>query len=335
MISLRYAGDARLVPSLIRLLDSGSGEVVAEAARALRRVEDPRVKPALVQAYERSVVDTVRASIAGALGEHGDRRGADYVRGLLAREDAETVRGALAALDTLGGAEDTDALLPFLEHEDRDVATTAVRTLGRVADGRSLPALMQMHADVHVSAMRATIEDAQRAVLARLDLRGEEPPETEVEVQRKAIERKEGPKTTAGRRFKSFRSYWIGRLWLAIGVFGRGIARLELSANMAPGSAKPLLALAMANYDRGRTAQALAAFRRAVEADRVRIERDPQAARTLVRTFLRRAEEVEKDGRRDIARGLLGEALSLDLRRAPSPLRFELERRLDVLRRAR
>ena len=282
------------------------------------------------------MVDVQRAALAGALGEHGDRRGADYVRSLLTREDSETLRAALAALDTLGGPEDTDALLAFLEHRERDVATASVRCLGRVGDGRALQQLAEMHADVHVSALKGNIEDAQAAVLARIDLRGEEPPETEVAVDRKAIELSEKrPQTTAGRRFKAFRSYLFGRFWLAIGAFQRGIARLELSANLAPGSAKPLVALAMAHYRKGKTAQALAAFRRAVEADRLQIERDSEATETLAQTFLTRAREVEQDGRRDIARGLVGEALSLDLRRATSKTRLALESRLDVLRRAR
>ena len=52
----------------------------------------------------------------------------------------------------------------------------------------------------------------------------------------------------------------------------------------------------------------------------------------LARVFLRRAEEVEKGGRVDIARGLVEEVLTLDLRRVPSELRFELTRRQEQLR---
>ena len=54
--------------------------------------------------------------------------------------------------------------------------------------------------------------------------------------------------------------------------------------------------------------------------------------RALARVFLRRAEEVEKSGRVDIARGLIEEMLALDLRRVPSELRFELTRRQEHLR---
>ena len=46
-----------------------------------------------------------------------------------------------------------------------------------------------------------------------------------------------------------------------------------------------------------------------------------------------RAEQVEREGRDDVARGLVGEVLTLDLRRAPGTVRFELKRKHDVLRR--
>jgi hypothetical protein len=52
----------------------------------------------------------------------------------------------------------------------------------------------------------------------------------------------------------------------------------------------------------------------------------------LAQSFLQRAEVVAGAGRADVARGLLEEALALDLRRAPSNLRYALSHRLDALR---
>ena len=80
-------------------------------------------------------------------------------------------------------------------------------------------------------------------------------------------------------------------------------------------------------------AQALNAFRRALTADRQRVERNPLVVGPVARAYLRRAEEVERDGRHDIARGLVAEALALDLRRAPSEVRFELQRLSESLSR--
>jgi hypothetical protein len=79
-------------------------------------------------------------------------------------------------------------------------------------------------------------------------------------------------------------------------------------------------------------ALALPAFRRAIELDRPRIERNPILVRAMAKSFLHRAEQVEREGRDDIARGLVGEMLTFDLRRAPGAVRFELKRKHDVLR---
>jgi len=80
-------------------------------------------------------------------------------------------------------------------------------------------------------------------------------------------------------------------------------------------------------------ALALPAFRRAIELDRTQIERNPILVRAMAKSFLHRAEQVEREGREDVARGLVGEVLTLDLRRAPGTVRFELRRKHDVLRR--
>jgi hypothetical protein len=79
-------------------------------------------------------------------------------------------------------------------------------------------------------------------------------------------------------------------------------------------------------------AQALALYRRALELSRTRVERNPLIIVHVARCFLRRAEQVERDGRIAIARGLLHEVLTLDLRRVPSSLRFEIGRRHETLR---
>lgn len=57
-----------------------------------------------------------------------------------------------------------------------------------------------------------------------------------------------------------------------------------------------------------------------------RVESNPMIMRGLSRCFLRRAEELVADGKHEIARGLVDEALGLDLMRAPSMIRFELQR---------
>lgn len=330
---IRYAGDPRLVPTLVSLLDSGSAGIVTEAARALRRVEDGRVKVALARTYERTVVDATKAILAGALGEHGDRRGADYVRELLDRDDVEVQMAALEALDTLGGPEDAERITELL-HERR-LQKAAVFTLARIGDGRALKPLAKLALNVNVSAIQAAIEEARATILARMELRGEEVDDAHADdttaIRLSQDERR--PRTSFGAKMKAFRYYLIGQIWIAFGGLKRGVRRLERAADFRPDWGRPWIAIAMTYAHSQRHAKALAAFRRAIETDRRLVERNPLFVRALAQCFLRRAEQLDRDGRRDVARGLLGEALDLDLRRAPSAVRFELQRRSRALQR--
>jgi tetratricopeptide (TPR) repeat protein len=123
----------------------------------------------------------------------------------------------------------------------------------------------------------------------------------------------------------------LGLFWLALGVRGRGVARLEAAAALLPDWPAPVLSVAISYARRMQSAQALANFRRVLTIDRHAIEDNSAAVRALAQAFLRRAEAMEREHRDDIARGLLEEALSIDLRRAPVDLRFALEQRLRTL----
>lgn len=333
LTSLRHAGDARLVPTLLTLLTQGGQELAMEAARALRGTLDPRVRPTLIEQYERSRHDGPKALIAGALGEHGDSRGREYVRSLLERDEVALVEVALEALETLGTVEDTPAIAKLLEHDDERVIHRAVRALHRVADGRGLKALHALARAPKGARHMAELEEARETILARVDLRGEEvePDDTSairlVPDDRPAV-------VVGGKRFAAWRSYLFGQLWLAVGALQRGRRRLERAASLRPGWVWPHLTLGMAFARRRQHALALGAFRRAIEVDRERVERQPLAIRAATRCFLRRAEQVAGDGRVDVARGLVAEARQLDLRRVDRALRFELERRWEALRRA-
>jgi hypothetical protein len=130
-----------------------------------------------------------------------------------------------------------------------------------------------------------------------------------------------------------WRDYAMGRLWLLLGRSTWAVARFESAAARRNAWALPLIGIGMAFARREQYALALPAFRRALEVDRPRIERNPILVRAMAKSFLHRAEQVEREGRDDVARGLVGEVLTLDLRRAPGTVRFELKRKHDVLRR--
>lgn len=337
--AFRHAGDRRLVPSLALTLASKQRELATSAARALGRIEDPRTRTVLLRAYRASVRPTERAVLAGALGLEGEFVGRGWVRALLSHADTATLEAALEAMATLGQPEDAERLAIFLAHENVDVVRRAVRALGRTGDGRALLALTRLRArreGVPV-ALLPELDEAESAVRARLELRGEEVPEHGA-LTRSLVARGRDVLDQDGNRLPTS-SFWgrsralldwvLARIWIAVGIREPALRRLELAALRRPGWAAPLVTLG-ASYRPVESAHALSALRRALEADRPWVER--HAARLIARVFLRRAEETARDGRNDIARGLLEEALSLDLRRAPSSLRFELERRLGALR---
>jgi len=333
--AVRYSGDARLVPSLIALLEGLDGDLVMETARVITRIEDPRVFPAVLSAYERSVVDTERISLGGALGRIGDVRAFDYVREQLRSHDEHVIIRAIEAMRTLGSAEDADAVLSFVSHKDPVIAVKAAHTLARISDARALPELVRFAREKPAGAVRAAVEEAVDQIYARLTLRGEEPPsDTQmalIEEQQRSVV---APSADAPAlvRARGYRHYVLGRFWQLLGAHVRALARFEAAATSRPGWAAPLLVAGMLLAARDDYAQALGLFRRAIDVERSRVERNPLVMRVLARCFLRRSEQVERDGRVAIARGLLDEVMALDLRRAPTSLRFEIGRRHEALR---
>ena len=331
--SLRYATDPRLVPALISVVEAERGELVARAARVLGGIDDARIHPALAERFERSFVNEERVALAGALGMHGDCRGLGEVRSSLEETQPQLLLQSLEAMESLGSSENTDLVVRFLGHSDAAIAIQAARTAARIGDGRALDELTEMHDSTPVPALRAAIEDALSAIAARMELRGEEAVTIDwSEVGNKPALRK-GARDSLPIIVFGWRDYFMGRVWLLLGRTTWANARFESAAARRNDWAVPLIGIGMAFARREQYALALPAFRRAIEVDRPRIERNPILVRAMAKSFLHRAEQVEREGREDVARGLVGEVLTLDLRRAPGTVRFELKRKHDVLRR--
>ncbi|MDH5674935.1 MAG: hypothetical protein OEZ06_22590 [Myxococcales bacterium] len=339
--ALRDAADPRLVPALRALLDESSSDLMIPAARALGRIDDARVHGILRGAFEAEAAPERRLVLAGVLGIAGDRRGLPLVREVLASGDALLLRYALEALSHLGGSEDVQAVSELLDHaSEPSLRIAAVEVLGHVGDGRALSALDALDKGLAAgapSALRAEIEEARAAILARLELLGEEPParldagiSLDTTKMAAMVRRKDPAAVRLRARWYQLSAY----LWTIVGVAERAVAAFEAAAALRPDWAAPVVAAALANARREQYPQALAHFRRALEIDHRAVEEHAPAIRLLAQSFLRRAEAVERSGRADIAKGLLEEALSLDLRRAPSGLRFALAERLEHLQRA-
>jgi hypothetical protein len=331
--SLRYATDPRLVPALTAVVEAERGELVARAARVLGGIDDVRVQPALAERFERSFVNEERIALAGALGMHGDCRGLAEVRNSLEEDQPQLLLQSLEAMESLGSPEHTVLIAKFLDHPDVGISIQAARTTARIGDGRVLDELTKRHNATSVPALRAAIEDALSAIAARMELRGEEA----VTIDWSEVGNKPAPHRGARDSLPAivlgWRDYFMGRLWFLLGRMTWSIARFESAAARRNGWAVPLIGIGMAFARREQYASALPAFRRAIEVDRPRIERNPILVRAMAKSFLHRAEQVEREGRDDVARGLIGEVLTLDLRRAPGTVRFELKRKHDVLRR--
>ncbi len=331
--SLRYARDPRLVPALVAVLEAERGELVASAARVLGGMDDARAQPALAERFERSFVAEERIALAGALGMHGDLRGLSEVRSSLDEDHPKLPLQALEAMESLGSPDSTDLVTKFLDHADASIAIQAARTCARIGDGRALDELTDRYNATAVPALQAAIEDALSAIAARMELRGEEAATIDwSEVGNKPVARK-GPRDSLPAIALGWRDYFMGRLWLLLGRVTWAVARFESAAARRDDWGAPLIGIGMTFARREQYALALPAFRRAIEVDRLRIERNPILVRAMAKAFLHRAEQVEREGRDDVARGLVGEVLTLDLRRAPGTVRFELKRKHDVLRR--
>lgn len=330
--ALQHAGDPRLLPALRAVLIEGDSELFAGAARALGHIDDPRARTALRALYERTTAPEQRLLLAGALGLAGDTRGLAYVREVLAKGDDRLLRFALEALAELGGSDDVQAVTELLTRREPVLVLQAVHTLGRIGDARALLPLSELARRAKSSGLRAEIEDAQDAIHARMELLGEEPLALATHsfdtAKRVALVKRKDP---AAVRLRARFAYVMGQLWLSVGAFRRALPRLEAAAALRPDWVAPVLSVAMSYARRGESAQALASFRRALGIDQRAVENHRASARMLAHCFLSRAEAMARAGREDIARGLLEEALTIDLRKAPSDLRFAIEQRLQAL----
>lgn len=333
--SLEHAGDPRLFPALRSLFHGQPAAVYEACVRAIASIEDPRVAPLLRDAYERAPRGAERLLLAAALGMHGDARGLSYARAVLRERDPLLLGDALGALAEVGGTDDVQHVADVLEHASPAVVRAAVVALGRIGDGRAIAPLVELGSRIQRSAMRADIEDAEAAIRARAELLGEEPPSQQTVAmtwntrRMLANARARGPALV---RFRAQLCLGLGYLCMTFGAHRRAALLFEAAAALRTGWLPPVLALALLQARVRDVASALAAFRRALDIDRAALEGDSRAINTLAMTFLRRTEAVEREGRLDIARGLVEEALSYDLRRASARARLGLSERREAHR---
>jgi HEAT repeat protein len=326
LAAIRTVGDPRLGATLGALLGSSERSVSLDAARALGRIDTASAHASLAEAFRRSNTPADRAVLGGMLGLHGDVTVLPELRETMRAEDPRARLAAVEAIGPIATSEDFEPLASLLGTGSLALDRALVRSLGWLGDARAVRLLRGLRTTDRGPALAVDIDDALRAVRAQMELRGErDVPEGAITP---VISRAASPwwaRTIAALHVA------IAELEARIGMQARALRRLDRAIVRARDLASPWVAKGRIFEARGSSAEALVVFRRAIEIDRAFVERTPHAVRAVARAFLRRAEATSREGRRDVAQGLLDEALSLDLGRVPLPLRQALSREREKL----
>ncbi len=326
LAAIRSAGDPRLAPTLGALLDAADPAVALDAARALARIDTDTARLLLAEAFARSSTPAERALLGGMLVLQGIERVGEVsilaeLRETMRAEDPKARLHAVAAIGPIATGEDFDALAGLLGKGTLALDRELVRSIGRLGDSRALSLLRAVRSSERGESLAVEIVEASRAVRARMALRGEKP----VREPKSAPLATREPSPPWARAVARWHLA-VATILVALGLLGRAIQRLDRATAAAHELVEPWLAKGRIFEKRGAHAEALVVFRRALALDRGRVERTPHAMRSLARAFLRRSETSVREGRREVARGLLDEVLALDLRRVPAPLRQALLR---------
>jgi len=336
------AGDARILPALVRLLEDGEQSVRLAAARALGRIDDPRAPAALLRALAREKGAEARTVLGGSLALAGDRSAAREIRVALDSSESVLVEVALESLATAGGQEDVRAICSRLDASTPGLAVAAAWALARVGNATALPPLETALARAELPAVRIALAEAAETVRARCTLSGEAaiPAQREPSAHASAIRElalRGGPEPPAkvslwSRARSRVRDLW-GRTLFAFGLDRAAAVSFARAAALNPRAALTSLREGRARTRRGEHEEALAAFRRALGRDRMVVSSRREELADLVRVYLRESTRLEDASDRTQARQTLDELLALDLGLVPLPLRLELARRREVLRR--
>ena len=317
--ALRISGDARLVAVLGALLDSPSRELALESARALGMIDSQAAHVLLLEAYRARTTPADRAVLGGALALHGDVSARQELRETMRADDPRARLAAVDAIGSIATSEDFDPLASLLGTGTRGLDRALIRSLGKLGDARGLRLLRELRDSDRGRGLAAELDDAMQSIRAQMELRGE----------------RDAPQLRVAPIIVRSESSWWGRARCLFHVLiadilrrtgspVRALRRLDVAISIARDVADPWILKGMILESRHADAEALSIWRRAIEIDRDVVQR--RATRALARTFLRRAEAMRVEGRRDVARGLLDEVLSLDLSRAPIALQQAIRR---------
>lgn len=330
------SGDERLVPTLCRILADAPLAARTATARALGRIADPRVHPALVKAYRHATDVTEKTVLGGALGQYGDNRALAFLLERLDDDEPAIWEEAVRSLGSIGAEEAASKLALLLDNERSTLVRAASRALIRC--GR-LEELTTMRAALSQRSQHAgVLSDASDALALRLQLLGALPLDAETSVFRFSRQDAEPALTTPdqeaptfGRRVQSVGYYLLGLLWSALWQRARALAAFDVAAEINPLAASPHLHVALLQSANNRDDLAIEAYRHALDANKRWVLMRPMWVQRLMRAYLRRADALVARRKKRAALSLLDEIASIDLRLADLDLRLAMTRRRDRL----
>lgn len=134
------------VGHLLEALRNGTLNKQLTAARALTRVNDPRVKPAMLAALKKNLPE-LRAVALGVLEKNADSETFDQIRPLLQDQDASVRVAAVEAASVCGGKRVVPLMLKRLVDPSWEVRQAAAKSLGRWRDVSAVDGLCQIIQD--------------------------------------------------------------------------------------------------------------------------------------------------------------------------------------------
>jgi HEAT repeat protein len=140
---LPFLDDPRAAPSLVAALADRSGRVRAAAAQALAHMPRPAADAALIEASADADA-WVRYYAVRSLGTLGDPAVLTRLAAIAASDPAMHVRiAAVESVGAIGGDPAADILLRYASSEDADLASAALRSLGRTSHAEAVAAMRE------------------------------------------------------------------------------------------------------------------------------------------------------------------------------------------------
>jgi HEAT repeat protein len=331
------SGDARLLPVLGRILPDGPIQARVATARALARIADPRVHPALVKAFRHATDRLEKVVIAGALGQYGDRQALPFLLEVLGDSEPALGEETLRSLGDLGAPEAAPRLLPFLDGERAAIARASAQALVRCGGSDALDALRDRTRLRHPHA--TALGEAADALALRLRISGLiEDGERRVFVA--PVRESDGadaplaparPRPPVWAWARAAVLLLLGLVWAFLLQRERAISALAASARLDPRAPAPHVRAAAIHAASGRDDLAVEAFRRALAADRAALTGRSAWVTRLCNAYVRHADDLVSEGQRRRALEVLDELAPLDLGEASVDLRLAIARRRDAL----